>query len=228
VAAGFCFFAFAGYARLATLGEEVRDPQRTIPRAIALALAAALVVYVVVAVTALGVLGADRLASSTAPLADVAAAGGWNGAEPVVRAGAVLACASALLGLLLGVSRTTLALARDGHLPRTLAAVHPARRNPAHAELAVGAVVAVAVLFADVRDAIGFSSVTVLTYYAVVNLSAWTLDRRVLPRAVAALGLAGCVAVVAVWPASALVPGAAVVLAGALWWPVSRRLRAGR
>jgi APA family basic amino acid/polyamine antiporter len=227
VAAGFCFFAFAGYARLATLGEEVRDPARTIPRAITVALAVALVVYAVVAVTALAVLGVDRLAASTAPLADVAATSGWPAVEPVVRAGAVLACASALLGLLLGVSRTTLALARDGHLPRTLAAVHPTRRNPAHAELAVGAVVALVVLVADVRDAIGFSAVTVLTYYAVVNAAAWTLDRRVLPRAVAAVGLAGCAAVVLVWPASALVPGVVVVLAGAAWWFVAGRLRRG-
>ncbi|MGW7787777.1 APC family permease, partial [Streptomyces tricolor] len=142
-AAGLLFFAFAGYARIATLGEEVRDPARTIPRAIPLALGIALAVYACVAVAVLGVLGAGPLGQASAPLADAVRAAGAPGLVPVVRAGAAVAALGSLLALILGVSRTTLAMARDGHLPGALAAVHPRFRVPHRAELAVGAVVAV-------------------------------------------------------------------------------------
>ncbi|MEU9983906.1 APC family permease [Streptomyces sp. NPDC050856] len=176
-AAGLLFFAFAGYARITTLGEEVRDPERTIPRAVPLALGVALVVYTCVAVSVLSVLGAGELGRSAAPLADAARAAGAGWLVPAVRAGAAVAALGSLLALILGVSRTTLAMARDGHLPRTLAAVHPRFRVPHHAETAVGAVVAVVAATADVREAIGFSSFGVLVYYAIANASAWTLTR---------------------------------------------------
>ena len=117
-AAGLLFFAFAGYARIATLGEEVRDPARTIVRAIPIALGIVVAVYAAVAVTALGVLGADALAASAAPLRDVVAAGSWHALAPVVRLGALAASLGVLLSLLAGVGRTTLAMARDGELPR--------------------------------------------------------------------------------------------------------------
>lgn len=102
--AGLLFFAFAGYARLATLGEEVRDPRRTIPRAILLALGIVVAVYAVVAVTLLATLGPDGLATSPAPLSDAVAAGPWAWAGPVVAVGAVAASAGALLALLAGVA----------------------------------------------------------------------------------------------------------------------------
>ena len=103
--AGFLFFAFAGYARIATLGEEVRDPERTIPRAIPLALAAVLVVYTIVGITALAVVPADELAATSAPLQAVVDAGGF-GVGPVVRIGAAIAAVGVLLNLIPGVSRT--------------------------------------------------------------------------------------------------------------------------
>ncbi|MBW5483454.1 APC family permease [Streptomyces bambusae] len=227
-AAGLLFFAFAGYARITTLGEEVRDPQRTIPRAVPVALGIALVVYAAVAVAALSVLGADGLAASVAPLADAVGEAGRPGLAPVVRAGAALAALGSLLALVLGVSRTALAMARDGHLPRTLAAVHPRHQVPQHAELAVGAVVAVLAATVDVRGAIGFSSFGVLVYYAIANASAWTLDSGVKGRAVAASGLAGCLVLACTLPAASAVAGAAVLALGALVYAVRRgRLRSG-
>ncbi|MCB5178677.1 APC family permease [Streptomyces antimicrobicus] len=215
-AAGLLFFAFAGYARITTLGEEVRDPQRTIPRAVPVALGIALLVYAAVAVAALSVLGAEGLAASTAPLADAVREAGRPGLAPVVRVGAALAALGALLSLVLGVSRTTLAMARDGHLPRVLAAVHPRHQVPHHAELAVGAVVAVLAATVDLRGAIGFSSFGVLAYYAIANASAWTLDSGVKGRAVAAVGLSGCVLLACTLPAASAVAGAAVLALGAL------------
>ncbi|WP_030298132.1 APC family permease [Streptomyces katrae] len=226
-AAGLLFFAFAGYARITTLGEEVRDPERTIPRAVPLALGIALLVYAAVAVAALSVLGADALAASTAPLADAVRAAGQPGLTPVVRVGAALAALGSLLALVLGVSRTTLAMARDGHLPRALAAVHPRHQVPQHAELAVGAVVAVLAATTDLRGAIGFSSFGVLAYYAIANASAWTLDSAVKGRAVAAVGLSGCVVLACALPLASAVAGAAVLAAGALAYGLRGRLTRG-
>ncbi|RLK08770.1 amino acid/polyamine/organocation transporter (APC superfamily) [Micromonospora sp. M71_S20] len=221
-AAGLLFFAFAGYARIATLGEEVRDPARTIPRAVPLALGVVLAVYLVLAVVTVGVLGADRLAASAAPLADVVTAAGLPGLAWLVRAGATVAVTGVLLSLLAGVGRTALAMARRRDLPGALAAVHPVHRVPHRAELAVAAVVVAIVLLGDVRDAIGFSSCTVLVYYAITNAAALTLGRdpgRRLPvRTLAVLGLAGCLLLAVNLPPASVLAGAAVLAVGALWY----------
>lgn len=225
-AAGLLFFAFAGYARIATLGEEVRDPERTIPRAIPLALGITLLVYVAVAVAVLTVLGPGGLAGTTAPLTDTVRAAGVPELAPVVRVGAAVAALGSLLALILGISRTTLAMARDHHLPHALAAVHPRFHVPHRAELAVGAVVVALVAFADLRGAIGFSSFGVLAYYAIANASAWTLtsgEGRP-PRAVPVIGLAGCLVLAFSLPLSSVVTGAIVLAAGVIAYFVRRRI----
>ncbi|OKH70305.1 transporter [Mycobacterium sp. SWH-M5] len=210
-AAGLLFFAFAGYARIATLGEEVRDPARIIPRAIRIALGLTLVVYAVVAAAVLAVLGTDGLAGAAAPLADAVVAVGSGQWQPLVRAGAAIAALGSLLALILGVSRTTLAMARDRHLPPALGVVHPRFGVPHRAEVAVGVVVAVLAAVADLRGAIGFSSFAVLLYYAIANASAATLGRRAIP----AVGLAGCLVLAFTLPLSSVLTGLAVVALGA-------------
>jgi APA family basic amino acid/polyamine antiporter len=215
------FFAFAGYARIATLGEEVRDPARTIPRAIPIALGIALLVYAVVAVTVLSELGSTAMASATAPLADAVRAAGVPGMEPVVRVGAAIAALGSLLALILGVSRTTLAMARDRHLPHLLAAVHPRFKTPHRAEVVVGVVVAATAAVVDVRGAIGFSSFAVLLYYAIANASAWTLGRKVIPT----LGFIGCLVLAFLLPISSVLAGAAVVAIGAAAYVVTKPAR---
>ncbi|HWM33557.1 MAG TPA: APC family permease [Pseudolysinimonas sp.] len=222
--AGLLFFAFAGYARIATMGEEVRDPARTIPRAILIALAGALVIYAVVAVSLLTALGPDRLAASTAPLADAAAhAGTWTG--PVVRAGAAIAALGALLALIAGVGRTALAMGRTGDLPRWFAGVS-SRQVPHHAELALAAAVCVLVLVTDLRGVIGFSSFGVLLYYLVANLAALRQPpgERRYPRAVPVLGAAGCLVLVATLPPESIVGGVIVLAAGVALRVLRRRL----
>src|SRR5205823_6227206 len=161
-AGGILFFAFAGYARIATLGEEVAEPARTIPRAIAWALGLTLAIYAVVAVAALLAAGPEVLAASPAPLRAVVEQGSLSSLAWVVRAGAAVASLGVLLSLLVGVSRTVYAMAANGDLVRPLAAVHERTRVPNRAELAVGAIVVVVVAVADVRSAIGFSSFCVL------------------------------------------------------------------
>ncbi len=170
-AAGLLFFAFAGYARIATLAEEVRSPA-TLGRAILLALGFVVVLYAVVAVVLLETLGARGLAASPTPIAAAVDAAGAAWAEPVVRLGAAAASLGALLALLAGVGRTTLAMAREGDLPRTLASVDPRHQVPDHAQLLIGAAIVALVLVVDLRGAIGFSSFGVLVYYSVANLSA--------------------------------------------------------
>ncbi|MEU6468689.1 APC family permease [Streptomyces massasporeus] len=226
-AAGLLFFAFAGYARIATLGEEVRDPARTIPRAIPLALGITLVVYACVAVAVLSVLGSGGLGNATAPLADAVRAAGVPSLVPVVRVGAAVAAMGSLLALILGVSRTTLAMARDRHLPRALAAVHPRFQVPHRAELAVGAVVAVLAATVDVRGAIGFSSFGVLAYYAVANASAWTLSSVSAARLVPVVGLVGCVVLAFSLPWVSVVVGAGVLVVGAVAYVVRGWMKAG-
>ncbi|PXX70883.1 amino acid/polyamine/organocation transporter (APC superfamily) [Nocardia tenerifensis] len=226
-AAGLLFFAFAGYARIATLGEEVRDPARTIPRAIPLALGITLLVYAVLAVAALTVLGPQRLAAASAPLAELARASGAEWLTPVVRVGAAVAALGSLLALVLGVSRTTLAMARDRHLPKALAAVHPRFAVPHRAEIAVGVVVTVAAATADLRAVIGFSSFGVLLYYAVANAAAWTLtpDEGRPPRPIPLIGLSGCLLLAFTVPLNSVLAGVAVVGLGVLIYAARAVLR---
>lgn len=220
-AAGLLFFAFAGYARIATLGEEVREPGRTIPRAIRLSLAVTLAVYAILAVTLMSVLGPE-LGTAPAPLAEAVRAAGAAWLDPVVRVGAAVAALGSLLSLILGVSRTGLAMARDGHLPRAMAVVHPRFAVPHRAEVTVGVVVAAVAALADVRAAIGFSSFAVLVYYAIANASAWTLERSPGSRLTPALGLAGCLLLAVFLPVGSVVAGAGVLAAGAVIYTAVR------
>ncbi|HEY3994866.1 MAG TPA: APC family permease [Mycobacterium sp.] len=223
-AAGLLFFAFAGYARIATLGEEVRDPARTIPRAIPLALTISLALYALVALAALSALGPRRLGRAAAPLSEAVRVVGMTWLVPVVQVGAAVAALGSLLALILGVSRTTLAMARDRHLPHQLAAVHPRFQVPHRAELLIGVAVAVLAATVDVRSAIGFSSFAVLIYYAVANASAFTLgpDEGRPHRAIPLLGLLGCVVLAFAMPLSSMLSGVAVLGVGAAAYALRR------
>jgi APA family basic amino acid/polyamine antiporter len=226
--AGLLFFAFAGYARIATLGEEVRSPQRTIPRAIPIALGLVLAAYGVVFTTALLALGPRKLAEAPAPLAAVAEAGRWTSIAPVVRAGAAVASLGVLLSLLVGVSRTSLAMSRRGDLPRFLDRVHPVHRTPHRAEIVVAAAVVALVLLADIRGAIGFSSLAVLSYYAVTNASALRLPsaQRRWPRWLALVGLGGCLLLALTLPQESVIGGVTVLAIGSMLWLVRRKRHA--
>lgn len=215
-AAGLLFFAFAGYARIATLAEEVRRPA-VLGRAILVALGVAVALYAVVGLALVRGLGAD-LATSTAPVSDAVVTAGATWAEPVVRVGAAAACLGALLALLAGVTRTGLAMARERDLPTTLAHVDPVHRVPDRAQVALGVAVVGLVLLVDLRGAIGFSSFGVLTYYAVANLSALRqpAEERRWPRVLQVLGLVGCVGLAVLLPWKSVVAGSAVLLVGVL------------
>lgn len=228
--AGFLFFAFAGYARIATLGEEVLDPARTIPRAIPIALGLTLLIYVVVAVSALAAIGPTALAASPAPLAASVRAGSLEWLLPAVRIGATVASLGVLLSLMAGVSRTAFSMATNHDLPALLASVHARFRTPHRAELAAATLVIMLVLFVDVRGAIGFSSFAVLVYYGIANVSAWTqpFEQRRWPRALQAFGLAGCAVLALTLPFSSILGGLTVLVVGAVVWVVRHNVASPR
>ena len=193
-AAGLFFVAFAGYARLATLGEEVRDPRRTIPRAMAIALAIVSVLYVLIASVV-----APRLTDLSAPasLRALADATGTPWLVTVIAVAALLAAGGTVLSLLSGMSRTLFAMADAGDAPRVLAQVHPTRRVPVRAQVMIAVVVMFVASVGGIASALTVSAVSVLTYYAVAHVSA--LPRPgdgalPLPRVIPLLGLVGCIA----------------------------------
>jgi basic amino acid/polyamine antiporter, APA family len=217
--AGLLFFAFAGYARIATMGEEVREPRRTIPRAITIALGITIVLYAVIAITLLGVLGPEGVAGTPTPLADAVGAGSMGWAGPVVRIGAAVASLGALLALIAGLGRTSLAMAREHDLPPWLSAVHPRYKVPHRAELTIGAVICLVIAVADLRGAIGFSSFGVLLYYLVANLAAYTQpseDRRY-PKFLQVAGAVACVGLVVTLPPLSVGLGVLMFAVGILY-----------
>ncbi|MFM9432060.1 APC family permease [Arthrobacter sp. MP_2.3] len=228
-AAGLMFFAFAGYARIATLGEEVRNPARTIPRAIFAALATAFTIYLGLALLLQWHLPAEQLAGSSAPLLDAVTSSQLSAGAPVVQAGAAAACLGALLALITGVGRTTLAMAREHDLPAPLARVGGTHPVPYLAELAVAAAVLVLLLTTNVLTVVGFSSFGVLVYYSVTNAAAFTLSERPrhAPRWLNVLGFVGCLLLAATLPPASALGMAAVLATGVAgrYLVLRRRLR---
>jgi len=223
VGASVAFFAFAGYARIATLSEEVRDPRRAIPRAIVVALVIVFAVYALIAVALVRTVGVRLLETGGTPietLAGVAGVAVW-----IVRVIAVVAVFGALLAVMAGAGRTLMAMARNGDVPVGLAA--QARGGaPARAEAGV-AVRAVGVAWTRGVSLILVSVASVLIYYAVANVAAIAQHRAQrtaalrVPIAVSGVGLVGCVVLGAVaLPSAADGWVAPLVVVGAVFaWP---------
>jgi basic amino acid/polyamine antiporter, APA family len=192
------FVAYTGYGRIATLGEEVREPARTIPRAIIVTLVLSMLLYVSVSATAVAVVGPETFAASTraaaAPLEVVARAFRHPEVAWLVALGAVTAMAGVLLNLLLGLSRVLLAMARRQEMPAALDRVSEATSSPTRAVWAIGAFIAALVLLGDIETTWSFSAFTVLVYYGLTNLAALRLpiEARRFPRWIAVAGLVSC------------------------------------
>ena len=223
--AGLLFFAFAGYARVATMGEEAENPARTIPRAILIALGTALVIYLLIGASVVGTLG-SAVITHDAPLVGVLDAAGWSAAAPAVRVAAATASLGALLALLTGLGRTTLAMAREGDVPRFFAAVSLSWQVPQRAEIAIALIVVGIVLLADLRGAIGFSSFGVLLYYLLANISAFRQapEARRCPRWLQILGGVLCIVLVAALPPESTLLGIGVVAVGLVYRMLRLRL----
>lgn len=215
-AAGLLFFAFAGYARIATLGEEVREPERNIPRAIIITLITVAVIYILVAVTLLIVLGPEVLAASDAPLALAVSNVPW--AVPLAAIAAGFASLGALLAGLAGITRTALAMSRNRDLPRAFGNLNARTSVPDLALLAVGAAAITLILIGDIRTVIGFSSVGVLAYYLIANLAALSQDdaHRFVPKWLQGLGAALCAILIVTLPWQSIAAGLFVLAMGIL------------
>jgi basic amino acid/polyamine antiporter, APA family len=193
-AAAILFFAYTGYARIATLAEEVRDPERTIPRAIVITLAGAVALYSAVAIVAVGAIGAEAMAGSAAPLHAAATAIGAGPVGTVVAVGGVTAMLGVILSQLLGLSRMAFAMARRGDLPRALARVHATHEVPGRAVLAIGAVAAVVAATGSLRDVASTASFAILVYYGIANVCAMRMprERRLFHPLIPWIGVIGC------------------------------------
>jgi APA family basic amino acid/polyamine antiporter len=220
------FVAYTGYGRIATLGEEVREPARTIPRAIVVTLLVALALYLAVTATAVGAVGGEGLAHATkagsAPLETIAA-GFASPVRYLVGLGAVTAMLGVILNLLLGISRVVLAMARRGDLPAALARVHGS--SPRAAVLLTGALIAALALIGSVETTWSFSAFSVLVYYAIANLCALRQppEQRRFPRAVPVLGLVSCLGL-AFWVEPVIwIAGLALIAVGVIGRALFRR-----
>lgn len=215
-AAGLMFFAFAGYARMATLGDDVKNPRRVLPAVIIGTLLAVLVLYGLIGWALSTKLGVVALASSTAPLADLAPLG----LAPYVVSVAALASLGSLAAILAGLSRTSMAMAQSGDLPSGLGFVWPRTSSPVVAEMTMGVAAIVAVLLLDPLWLVGASSGAVLSYYAIAHWSATRqpVTERVLPVWLPWLGVVGCAVLVVTLPwQSVATTAVAIALLLVLW-----------
>ena len=221
-AAGLMFFAFAGYARMATLGDEVKNPRRVLPAVIIGTLLAVLVLYGLIGWVVSATLGVSALASSTAPLAELAP----SGLAPVVIAAAALASLGSLAAILAGLSRTSMAMAQSGDLPSRLGFVWSRTSSPVVAEVIMGVAAIIVVLLLDPLWLVGASSGAVLSYYAIAHWSATRqpVAERVLPSWLPWVGLVGCAVLVVTLPwQSVIATAVAIAVVLALWAFRARR-----
>ena len=192
------FVAYTGYGRIATMGEEIEDPRRKIPRAMIATLVISMVLYISVAVVGVSAAGVGAFAitgsGTPAPLEQAARRFGGTGLAWLVAVGAVLAMLGVLLNLVLGLSRVALAMGRRGDLPSQLAKLDARGESPTVAVVAVGVLIAAMTTLGDVRTTWSFSAFAVLVYYSLTNLAALRLskDERLYPAWISALGLVAC------------------------------------
>jgi APA family basic amino acid/polyamine antiporter len=210
-AIAFLFVAYTGYGRVSTLSEEVRDPARTIPRAVIVTLLGATILYLAVEVGGRAIGGPQWGTAMTSGLAPASLV-----AEPlatIVRVGAVTAMAGVLLNLVLGLSRVWLAMGRRGDMPTGLIRLDD-HSQPRSAILIAGLSIAMICLLGEIQTAWSFSAFTVLLYYGITNLAALRVDNR---RWSAWAGLATCILLSFFVTIQVWLIGTGLVLLGLLW-----------
>jgi APA family basic amino acid/polyamine antiporter len=221
----FIFFAFAGFARVAIIAEEVKNARTTVPRAIVLALALSALIYIAVSVVALGLIGADRLAASRSPLAEAIRVAGSPALVYLVAVGGMMAMASVLLTSILGVSRMIFAMAREGDLPLVLGRLHARFQTPHLPILIAGASCALIAALLDVTAVVAISTFATLFNYGLANAAALKLEAkgRARSRAIPVSGLLLCLALMFFVQVRSLAAGAICLLFGVLGYAAGKR-----
>ena len=189
--AAIIFFAYSGFGRIAMVSEEVIDPKRTVPKAIFLALITSTIIYMLVAGVSIGMIGYEGLASSASPLSTAASLESPL-LSKLIGLAAIAATLSVLLTTLLGMSRLSFAMARNGDLPKPLMRLNPSTRTPVMAIALFGGMMAILCLFSSVLLAAALSNFGALLYYALVNASALKMPRPTYHRIFPVLGLVSC------------------------------------
>ena len=232
-ASALMFVAYTGYGRIATMGEEVREPRRIIPRAIIVTMVLTMLLYTAVAVVGIGAVGAATLSEAAtqqaAPLVTAARSFAFPGSAQILAIGAITAMLGVLLNLLLGLSRVLLAMGRRGDMPRILGRLNAAGATPTAAVIVVGVAIAGLTLIGNVRTTWSFSAFTVLIYYALTNLAALRLPpaERLYPRWIAWAGLVACL-FLAFWVDWQIwLVGLGLIVVGLLWHLAAQRLAKG-
>ena len=217
--AALMFFAFGGYARVTTVAEEVKEAEKTIPKAIVLALAISTLLYILISFVAVGLLGSQKLASSESPLADAIGVVGIPTAVFIVSLGAMIATASVLLMTILGVSRMSFAMARNSQLPTFLSKIHPKFQTPYYAVWVTGALSAILV-FGDFSRVVAVGTFALLFHHALVNLAALRLrsENRRYPVLVSVIGFVLCLTLLVFLSSDAWLIGIAGLAVGALYY----------
>lgn len=192
--AAILFFAYTGYARIATLAEEVRDPETTIPKAILISLGATALLYLLVTVAAVGAVGSDSLSQSRSPLAQVATIIGSPFLEFVIGIGATTAMLGVLLSQVLGISRVMLAMSRRNDMPGFVGHVSEQFGVPDRAILLTGVAIALLAIFGTLEWVISAATFTILLYYTITNAAALKMakDDKKYPELIAWMGMVCC------------------------------------
>lgn len=215
-AAALLFFAFTGYARIATLAEEVANPKKTIPRAIIFTTIAAIILYTAISVVGIGVIGTENMAKTSAPIQAVANALTTPGISVIVTIGASTAMLGVLLSQVLGISRMMLAMGRRKDLPLAFQKIHSRYRVPHVGILFTGVIILLLVFFGTFEFIVRSATFTILLYYSITNIAAIKQpkeDRRY-GKLVPALGLIGCLAMSISLPFNVIVSGLGLLLIG--------------
>jgi len=176
--AGFIFFAYLGFGRIATLGDEVKNPEKTLPLSILFSLTVSVIIYVLTGLTAIGLQDYKILAQSSSPIADAATATGNYAVVAAVSFGALVATISVLLTNLVGLSRVSFAMARNGQLPKSVAKISSKFKTPYVSILAMGALMVILVLALDLRQTSAITSFSILSTHVIVNLCAFELRKK--------------------------------------------------
>jgi basic amino acid/polyamine antiporter, APA family len=231
--AGFIFFAYLGFGRIATLGEEVKKPEKTLPRAILIALSVSIIIYILVGLTATGLVDYRILAQSGSPIAVAANSMGKPTLVAAVALGALIATASVLLTNLIGLSRVSYAMARNGQLPKTVARVSSKYGTPYVSILVMGAILVVLTFALDLRQAAAITSFALLATHVFVNLSAIRLRKKMSNSTsfrvpffplVPVLGLGSCIILMFSLPQESWIVAAIVVTISAILYLLKKKL----
>jgi APA family basic amino acid/polyamine antiporter len=224
--AALIFFAYTGFARVTIMAEEVKDPEKTIPRSIYLALAISTVIYILVSVIAVGLIGAPSLSQSGSPLAAAIGVTGSNAAVLLISSGAMIATASVLLTTIMGISRIMFAMARKGDLPAFLNRIHPHFSTPHYAILISGACMIAAILLADLTLVVAVSTFAMLIFYLIANIAAFRIPSpyQQYPALIPVIGAVSCIGLIAFLTLNSWIIGIIGLAIGIAWYGVQRRI----